>query len=49
LGLGLAVLAAQGVAFARMERLGRLGTAIVVAVNLSLGLVLIALKVFVTH
>lgn len=49
LGLGLAVLAAQGVAFARMERLGRLGMAIVVAVNLSLGLVLIALKVFVTH
>jgi hypothetical protein len=49
LGLGLAVLAAQGVAFARMEHLGRIGTLLVVAVNLCLGLALVGLKVFVTH
>jgi hypothetical protein len=49
LGLGLAVLAAEGIAFARMERLGRIGTVAVVAVNLLLGLSLVGLKVFVTH
>lgn len=49
LGLGLAVLAAQGIAFARLERLGWLGTVVVVTVNLILGLALIALKVFITH
>jgi hypothetical protein len=49
LGLGLAVLGAQGIAFARMERLGRLGTMLVIGVNLALGVVLIALKVFITH
>ena len=48
-GLGLAVLVAQGIAFARMERLGRLGTGFVIGMNLALGVVLIALKVFVTH
>lgn len=48
-GAGLAVLAIQGVVFARAERLGRLGTAVVVALNLGLGLVLVALKVVVTH
>jgi hypothetical protein len=49
LGLGLAVLAAQGIAFARMEHLGRIGTVVVVTVNLCLGLALVGLKVFVTH
>jgi hypothetical protein len=48
-GLGLAVLVAQGVAFARMERLGRLGTVFVIAMNLALGVVLIGLKLLVTH
>ena len=49
LGLGLAVLAAQGVTFARIERLSRLGTLAVIAGNLGLGLLLIGLKVLVSH
>jgi hypothetical protein len=49
LGLGLAVLAAQGIIFARAERLGRLGTLGVVAANLALGLLLVVLKVLVAH
>jgi hypothetical protein len=49
LGLGLAVLGAQGVVFARIERLGRVGTLVVVAANLGLGLLLVALKAAVTH
>jgi hypothetical protein len=48
-GLGLAVLAAQGIVFARAERLGRLGTLTVVAANLGLGVVLVALKLLVSH
>lgn len=48
-GLGLAVLVAQGVTFARVERLGRLATLGVVGVNLCLGLVLIGLKLLVSH
>jgi hypothetical protein len=47
--LGLVVLGAQGVVFARIERLGRLGTLAVVAANLGLGLLLVALKAAVTH
>jgi hypothetical protein len=39
----------QGVVFARVERLGWLGTTIVVAANLGLGLILVALKLVVTH
>jgi hypothetical protein len=48
-GLGLGVLTAQGITFARVERLGLLGTLVVVALNLGLGLVLIALKLVVSH
>jgi hypothetical protein len=48
-GLGMGVLAAQGLSFARVERLSRLGTLVVVALNLGLGVVLIALKLFVSH
>jgi hypothetical protein len=48
-GLGLAVLAAQGVTFARVERMGLLGTVVVVALNLSLGALLIGLKLALTH
>ncbi len=48
-GVGLAVLAAQGIVFARVERLRWPATLLVVAANLGLGLVLVALKVFVTH
>lgn len=46
---GLAVLAEQGVVFARAEGLGRLGTVAVVAGNLALGLVLVALKLLLDH
>jgi hypothetical protein len=48
-GVGLLVLAIEGIEFARVERLGWLGTVAVVAGNLSLGLVLVALKLLVTH
>ena len=48
IGLGLAVLAAQGFIFARVERLGRAGMAAVVALNLGFGL-LIWLKLLVGH
>jgi hypothetical protein len=48
-GLGLVVLAAQGITFARVERLGRLGTLVVVAANLGLGVLLIGLKLLVSH
>jgi hypothetical protein len=47
--LGLVVLAAQGLVFARVERLGRLATIGVVAANLGLGVVLVILKLVVSH
>ena len=47
--LGLAVLAVQGVVFARVERLGLLATAAVVTTNVGLGVVLVALKLLVAH
>jgi hypothetical protein len=47
--LGLVVLGAQGIVFARVERLGWLGTLVVVGANLGLGVMIIGLKVFVTH
>jgi hypothetical protein len=49
LGVGLAVLGTEGLVFARAERLRPLATFGVVALNLGLGLVLVALKVIVTH
>jgi len=48
-GLGLVVLGAQGIVVARVERLGHSATIGVVAANLGLGLVLVALKLLVTH
>ncbi len=48
-GLGLGVLALQGVVFARVERLGRLGTFTVVTANVGLGVVLVGLKLLVSH
>jgi hypothetical protein len=48
-GLGLGVLALQGFVFARIERLGWLGTATVVTANLALGVVLVGLKLVVSH
>jgi hypothetical protein len=47
--IGLGTLAAAGIAYARIERLGRGGTLIVVAVNLAFGLALVALKVAFVH
>ena len=48
-GLGLVVLAAQGITVARVERFGRLGTLGVVAANVSLGVLLVGLKLVVSH
>jgi hypothetical protein len=48
-GLGLVVLALQGVQFARIERLGPLRTILAVAVNVGVGLFLVAAKVVLTH
>ena len=48
-GLGLAVLLAQGVTVARVEHLGLLGTLGVVAANIGLGVLLVAVKLAVTH
>jgi hypothetical protein len=49
LALGLVVLAAQGFLFARAERLAWVGTLVVVALNLGFGVLLIALKIVVSH
>jgi hypothetical protein len=48
-GTGLAVLTAQGLRFAQMERLGTIGTIAVVTANLGFGLLLIGLKLLVAH
>lgn len=48
-GLGLLVLGAEGVTVARAEQLGWLGTLAVVAANLSLGVLLVGLKLILTH
>jgi hypothetical protein len=47
--VGLAALAVQGGRYARVERLGPLGTTAVVAANLALGGMVVGLKVLVTH
>jgi hypothetical protein len=39
----------EGIAFARVERLALVGTVAVVALNLSLGALLIGLKLLLTH
>jgi hypothetical protein len=48
-GLGLVVLAVEGLTYARVERLGWLGTLVVLGANVGLGLALVAVKVFLTH
>ncbi|HZE29121.1 MAG TPA: hypothetical protein VE055_03415 [Gaiellaceae bacterium] len=48
-GLGLGVLIASGLVFARVERLGWPATLAVVALNVALGVILVALKLVVTH
>ena len=47
--LGLAVLAIEGVVVARVERFEALGTVVMVAANLTLGLALVVLKLVVAH
>jgi hypothetical protein len=49
LALGTALLFVMGLVFARVERLGSLGTCLAVLANLALGTVLILLKVLVVH
>jgi hypothetical protein len=46
---GLIVLVTEGFAFARTEGLGRLATSVIVAANLAMGLLLVALKLWVSH
>jgi hypothetical protein len=48
-GICVATLAAQGLRYALLEQLGLLGTLASVAVNLALGLAIVALKVAVAH
>jgi hypothetical protein len=49
LGVGVITLAAQGVRYARLEQLSTAGTITTIAINLGLGLTLVALEVLVTH
>ena len=49
LGIGVATLAAQGLRYARVERLSRTATIVAVTVNLVLGLVIVALEVALAH
>lgn len=47
--MGVVTLAVQGIRYARLERLSRIGTVVSVALNLSLGLAIVALKVILAH
>ena len=49
IGLGLAVLAVQGVRYARIEGLGSLGILLAVSVNLGIGALVVLLKAEVLH
>ena len=49
LAVGVATLAVQGIRYARLERLSRTGTVVSVGINLSLGLLIVALKVILAH
>jgi hypothetical protein len=49
IGIGLATLAAEGVRYARIERLGRLGLLAAVVGNILLGSCVVLLKVVVAH
>jgi len=48
-GLGLCVLGVEGIVFARTERLGLVGSLVVVALNLALGVLLVGLKLLIGH
>jgi hypothetical protein len=47
--VGVTTLAVQGIRYARLERLTRIGTVVSVGLNLSLGLAIVALKVILAH
>lgn len=49
LAFGVVTLAVQGVRYAALESLGRVETAVSVAVNVALGLAIVALEVLVAH
>ena len=49
LGVGLGILGLEGLRYARLEKLGALGTLAVTGANLALGLFVIGLKIAVTH
>ena len=49
MGFGLATLAAAGVLYATVERLGFVASALTIAVNLALGLVIVGLKAGIGH
>ncbi|HET7855921.1 MAG TPA: hypothetical protein VFL41_05640 [Gaiellaceae bacterium] len=49
LSVGLLTLAAEGVRFARLERLGPVGTVVAMGANLALGSLVVLLKVAVAH
>ena len=47
--IGLVVLGVQGFWFARLERLGWLATLGLIAINLTLGLALVLMKILLVH
>jgi hypothetical protein len=47
--IGVVTLAVQGLRYAQLEEMSRAGTLVTVALNLALGLTIVALKVFVAH
>ena len=49
IGFGLVVLAVQGITFAHLERMSWFGTLLIVAANVGLGVVLVGLKLLLTH
>jgi hypothetical protein len=48
-GVGVATLTIQGVRYALLERLSRVGTMLTIAANLALGLVIVVLKALLAH
>ncbi len=48
-GIGLVILAVEGAAFARIQRLGPLRTVAAVAANVGVGLLLVAVKLVLSH
>jgi hypothetical protein len=49
LAVGTATLGAQGLRYARLERLGFTGSLLTVMLNLAIGLALVAAEVFIAH